>query len=387
MAWAEKRNGGWRAAWYDGAGRRRYSVKDDAGKRFNHKKPAVDYAVAQEQSAQGTGTADRKATFGQWLDKWLAVRQVEASTDRKDRERIDTHVRPRWEIVQTRKIHKLDCLEWIAELDEIVSPWTVRRIWYNFATPLRFAHEHGALLPVPTPYVIGKDALPTPAPGHERYLPWDAFGALRAALPGARERLPAMLLLGTGARFGEMAGLHRDRVDLERALVHLIETWDRDAGEMKGYPKGRKLRSVPIPDWLCAELKAWFAMVPDRGSCGFDHAAGTRCTSGLVVTGEKGGPLNREHYAFDVLKPAAVAAGVPHFRIHDTRHTYASWLLQRGRPIAEVSELLGHYSVVVTQKYAHLSGTHYSDVRAALAMPSGDRQGTKGLRIVHHDTA
>jgi site-specific recombinase XerD len=40
---------------------------------------------------------------------------------------------------------------------------------------------------------------------------------------------------------------------------------------------------------------------------------------------------------------------------HTLRHTFASWLVQRGVPIHVVSNLLGHSSIHVTERYAHLA--------------------------------
>lgn len=372
MAWAEKRGDGYRAGWRDAHGVRRYKGG------FTHKKFAMNHAVTEEQAAQGASLTDPKATFGDWLDKWLQIRNVEASTDKKDRERIETHVRPQWGTVPIRKITKLAAEEWVSELDEIVAPWTVRRIWYNFATPMRWAHERGAVLPHPFPYMLSKGTLPTPSPGHERYLPWEKLTELEAQLEHITDRLPALLLLGTGARWGEMAGLHRSKVDLERQTVQLVETWAPAGDYVKGYPKSRQARTVPLPDWLCVELRTYFAAVPDAGMCGLRHAAGTPCTSDLVIRGERGRPLNREHYAFDVLKPALARIGVDDFRIHDSRHTFASWLLQAGRPIEEVSKLLGHHSIVVTQKYAHLSAAHLDSARNALSRGQTGDNAPKG---------
>lgn len=373
MAFAEKRGDTYRAGWRDAAGVRRYKSG------FRHKPAALRYAFKEEEAAQGLTAGDPKATFGLWLDKWLQIRNVEASTAKRDRERIDKHVRPQWGGVQTRRITKLAAETWVSELAEVVSPWTVRRIWFNFATPLRWAHERGAVLPSPFAYMLPRGTLPTPSPGHERYLPWEKLADLETQLPAITDRLPALLLLGTGMRWGEMAGLHRAKVDLAAQSVHVVETWSPDGGYIKGYPKGRQARTVPLPDWLCAELAAYFDAVPDRGGCGLQHQGGTPCTTGLVVTGEKHGPLNREHYAFDVLKPALARVGVGQFRIHDTRHTFASWLLQAGRPIEEVSKLLGHNSIVVTQRYAHLSPTHLDRARAVL---SRGREGDNETRDV-----
>ncbi len=47
-------------------------------------------------------------------------------------------------------------------------------------------------------------------------------------------------------------------------------------------------------------------------------------------------------------------AGIPDVRIHDLRHTYASYLVNQGAPIYEVKEILGHADVTTTQRYAHL---------------------------------
>lgn len=54
-------------------------------------------------------------------------------------------------------------------------------------------------------------------------------------------------------------------------------------------------------------------------------------------------------------------------RWHDLRHTCASWLVQAGVPIYTVSEMLGHSSVVVTKRYAHLAPSHLAEAVGKLA--------------------
>jgi site-specific recombinase XerD len=54
------------------------------------------------------------------------------------------------------------------------------------------------------------------------------------------------------------------------------------------------------------------------------------------------------------LEDAAKKAGVDNFHWHDLRHTFASRLVIKGEPLKVVQELLGHKSIVMTQRYAHL---------------------------------
>jgi integrase len=78
---------------------------------------------------------------------------------------------------------------------------------------------------------------------------------------------------------------------------------------------------------------------------------------------ERNGPIfrNQRHPGKPVLsndhwfKPALKAAGISDFRWHDIRHTFASWLVQDGVPLDRVSKLLGHKSLSMTMRYAHLA--------------------------------
>lgn len=60
----------------------------------------------------------------------------------------------------------------------------------------------------------------------------------------------------------------------------------------------------------------------------------------------------------DRWEAARKAAGMPHARWHDLRHTYASWLVQAGQPLTAIRDLLGHSSLAVTNRYAHLAPSH-----------------------------
>ena len=58
---------------------------------------------------------------------------------------------------------------------------------------------------------------------------------------------------------------------------------------------------------------------------------------------------------------ARIRAGLPDFRIHDLRHSFASYLVNAGRSLYEVQELLGHADIKMTMRYAHLAPDHLND--------------------------
>ena len=63
-------------------------------------------------------------------------------------------------------------------------------------------------------------------------------------------------------------------------------------------------------------------------------------------------------------------AGVEDFDIHDLRHTFASWLVMNGTPVFEVSKLLRHASVQMTERYAHLAPNHLHNAVGNLGFSS-----------------
>jgi site-specific recombinase XerD len=71
-----------------------------------------------------------------------------------------------------------------------------------------------------------------------------------------------------------------------------------------------------------------------------------------------GKPLTTIHRVWTRLRNEA---GLPHLRLHDLRHNYASMLINSGRTLYEVQYILGHSDPSVTQRYAHLSTKSWQD--------------------------
>lgn len=353
MAWVRKLPSGLYSARYRDASGRSRPV---AGGPWTHKAAAERAAASAEAESRAPGWRDPEAarrTWGQWCESWWPTRDVEASTLKSDVGRRDNHLLPRWGDVALCDITRHDVVAWLAELrkhggvgGKPLTTATVQRVAHLLSGSLSAAVDAEVLTANPAMRLkLGGGQV-----NHERYLTRAEYGAIAAEL--AKEDAVvwldlANLLVGTGMRWGEAVALHAHRVDQRRKVLDVVETWSAASRSMKPYPKGRRRRTVPIPRWLTLP-----AARDGETTCGYTHD-GPTCRSHLVVTTGRDAIVDATQFR-KVWDRACKRAGVGHVRIHDLRHTYASWLLQDGVPLAEVGKLLGHVSPITTQRYAHL---------------------------------
>lgn len=358
MAWAERLpSGRYRGLYRDGGGRKR-----STGATFSHKAAAERAAAAKEAAARKSVSLDPEAyrrPWGEWCDEWWPTRGVEPTTLRIDESRRRTHLDPRWATVPLASISRHDVKVWAAAMTRAkVGPSTVQRAVHLLSASLEAAVDAEILESNPAARIKG---LAKGAQAQERFLTRDEYDSIRAQLPTTHHQLVADMLAHTGLRWGEMAGLHWSRVDLDRGIVRVVETWDEPSSRIKAYPKGKQVRDVPLVAGLVTALRD---LPRASGGCGVPHAAGT-CRSPLVFTTPRGAVLRNSNWAVD-WRAAVEASPVAHARPHDLRHTFASWLLQAGVPLAEVGRLMGHVSTQTTAKYAHLAAAPNEAVLAAL---------------------
>lgn len=372
MPWAEQLpSGAWRACWRDRATRkvRSTTIDPSTNQRISRKPQAVRVAGEMEsKNRRGERTNDgRCPTWGEWRPMWLSARSVEPSTAEVDGIRIDAYLTPRWESTRLNAITRREVQAWVKELnDGHLAPASVEKVYRLFSASLTAAVKDEAI-PLTVNPCAGVE-LPTIAPGHERYLTRLEVDLIVDLLPTDRHRLPVILASLTGMRWGEVTGLHWQRVDLGEGLIDVVETWDPTAGRIKSYPKGRARRSVPIPAGLARALgEAWDRQPAGVVTCGQPHApGGAACRSGLVAPSPTGKPFNGRNFGRRDWRDALAAAKIPPARLHDLRHSYASWLVQAGVPLQEVQRLLGHASIITTQRYAHLGTSQHERVLRTL---------------------
>lgn len=351
MAGAELLPSGlYRARWQDASGRRRYAQTDDQGQPFRHEKAANRYANSKDGRV---ATKSRGGmTWNQWRVQWEALRTVAESTESRDQPRLDNYVAPQWGEWRLVRITRADVQIWLNQLAKEKSPSTALRIYAPFARSLRDAVKYGHLEHSPC------ELIDKPNPGDnasERYLTRDEFDSILLHLDGIH-RVVAVMLVATGARFGHVAGLHWERINLLDATVTFAESFPARATMIKADGKTKKPVVVPLPDWAIDELLRLAPENPSR-KCGNPHAPGSICRSPLVFTTDAGTPLDSDNWRARIWDPACRLAGVGHVRPHDLRHTYASWLREGNVDLQTVQELLGHAEIRTTTRYAKIGQT------------------------------
>lgn len=156
-------------------------------------------------------------------------------------------------------------------------------------------------------------------------------------------------LAGTGCRWGEAVALQVGDVDLKhrvngrpQPLVYFRRAlkWSPDGDRLVGPTKTRKSkRRIVLPPELVDDLA---------------DLVGGRDRTDLVFTAVRGGEVHHRTFWERVWLPS-VKHLEPRPRIHDLRHTHASWLLAQGIPIHVVQARLGHESIQTTvDTYSHL---------------------------------
>jgi integrase len=169
------------------------------------------------------------------------------------------------------------------------------------------------------------------------------------------------LAAGVGLRQGEVFGLSPDDVDFQRGTITVRRQVKLTPGNQPylALPKGRKVRTVPMPDSVRDALTAYLERFPARTvTLAWDGPNGSLTTVTLAVTTRESKPVNRHYFNAKIWKPALIANDIPPIRdngCHVLRHYYASVLFDGGESIKTVSERLGHSDPGFTLRtYTHL---------------------------------
>lgn len=340
----EKPKGKWQA-----------TIRHPSNDRFSKSDPlkrVVEVWAAETEAAIRRGDfidpAAGKMTLADWWDKWSAARRVESATEDKDLSRWRNHIKPRFGTWPLSTIKSWDVEEWVTEMraKEVGAP-TVQFALRLLTQMLTAAVRHKLLGANPALLVTA----PTPPKHVDRFLSRDEAAKLLEQFSG-EDRLFVEMLLYTGLRWSEAAGLKAYRVDLLRKRLQVKEVRDR-RGKAKEPKSQAGVRPVPLTDELVLKLARQITEPADV----------------LVFTSPGGEVMRYPNWLRRVWAPGLKAAKLadPQPTPHDLRHTYGSWLADAGRPIHEIAALMGHASLQSVQRYVHASEARFEGARAALS--------------------
>ncbi len=214
------------------------------------------------------------------------------------------------------------------------APTYIRTIENQLACVLNHAVRHYGLARNPmlaTGRVGGRRA------GEMRYWTKDEYLRFSEAIMDKPDAWLAFeVLYWCGIREGELLALTPADLDFRRMQLKVSKTYTvLQRREIVGPPKTEKSnRSVTMPRFLADELRDYI------GQMGIAQDA-------RVFAVDK-------HYLYREMRRGCALSGVKVIRVHDLRHSHVSLLIEKGFNVLAIAERLGHESIDITYRYAHL---------------------------------
>lgn len=193
-----------------------------------------------------------------------------------------------------------------------------------------------------------------------RFLTHEEFAELHQAV-AEYWRPMVRFLVASGARLSEATALRPADVNRVESTVRISRSWKRGPGGYEiGPPKtNRSVRTINLPKSVLDDLdydREWLFTNPGRGNRA------------------QGGPVRAPNFRSNVWWPATARAKLapPRPRIHDLRHTCASWMIQAAVPLPVVQSHLGHESINTTiGLYTHLDRRSHQVAAEAISAALG----------------
>jgi integrase len=324
---------------------------------------------AEKRTAKAAAAKARYETLGKFLElqylPWAESHLKAWQDDKRILENDYAHLHPR----KLADLTQWDLQKWASDAaKKKLKPRTINRRMAALKAVLGKAKAWGVISHSP---LAGMRMIKTDEQGPVRYLSGAEEGALLEALEARQtaqreERgrfiewnrsrglpLPkpldarytdylmpiVVLALNTGMRRGELFNLKWIDIDIK----------GRVATVMGKTAKSGLTRHIPLNDEAFAAIVAWKNQSSGEGL--------------LFPSPVSGGRLDNIKKSWGGV---VTAAKLVSFRFHDLRHTFASKLVMRGVDLYTVKELLGHSTIVMTQRYAHLSPDHKAAAVALL---------------------
>jgi integrase len=335
MGWIKKtRAGTWKASWRDPEGKICYRT-------FKRKLYAERFLSTTEADLLRGSYVD--PTLGRmrvrdWAQEWWPTTlHLRPSSRARSEGILQTRLLPRFGSRRLESLRSTDVRAFVAELsEEGLSAGSVRKIYNVLRAMLRAAVEADVIGRSPC---LGVD-LPPLTRLEMRFLEAVELERLAQAI---NERYAALILTAgyTGLRWGELAGLKRQRLNILHRRIEVVETMVEISGTLVTGPPKTGERSVTLTERLAEILD--------------EHIARYRDRERYVFGAPGGGPIRRNNFMKRHFHKAVERAGLSPMRFHDLRHTAAALAIAAGAHPLEIKTRLGHSSIQTTLNvYGHL---------------------------------
>ncbi|MBO4930559.1 MAG: site-specific integrase, partial [Clostridia bacterium] len=159
------------------------------------------------------------------------------------------------------------------------------------------------------------------------------------------------ILYWCGLRLGELLALTSADFDFEKSTVRISKSYQRiGSTDVITDPKTPKsVRTVQMPDFLSEEIREYigslYGLAPD----------------------ERIFPVSKNYLHREMTRGCSVS-GVKRIRVHDIRHSHVSLLIDMGFSAVAIADRVGHESIDITYRYAHLFPTTQREIAHKLSV-------------------
>lgn len=153
------------------------------------------------------------------------------------------------------------------------------------------------------------------------------------------------MLYWCGIRLGELLALTAQDFDFQKSTVTINKSYQRlrrkDIITSPKTPKSN--RTIKMPDFLCEEMQEYIGLL-----------YGVKPTDRLFTV--------TKSYLHHEMTRGAKEQGIKRIRIHDLRHSHVSLLIEMGFSAVAIADRMGHESIEITYRYAHLFPSKQTEI-------------------------
>ena len=291
-------------------------------------------------------SADRR--LGEYANEWVATRQLRPRTRELYRLQLRLHILPVLGEARIVELHPSHIRRWHADLvNGHLGEVSVAKVYRLLRSILNTAVDDGYL--TRNPCQLRRAGI---EPHKERPIPTvEQAQQISNALPPDLAAVPLVAALA-GLRKGEIFGLARRHIDLDRATIRVERALQEITGEGAVFVQPKtttSIRTVSIPTRLVDALVHHL-----------DEHVGPE-DDALLFTNRYGRPVRATVWRTAWAR-ATAQAGCKQIRLHDLRHLAGTLTAQAGATLKETMDRLGHSSTDAAMRYQHVASQRAEEV-------------------------